>query len=152
MTTISTWTCSICGKVNNAKNGMVPRECITCGRQKGNNAESTWTCLICGKVHHEMNGATQKDCTTCGRKKGYAYAGCKDTAQYMMPVASKNDGEIADTRNVNRFVANQSMFVSNKYDYEADARMGIIDVIGEVKSVLASVNQNLQNTKHKLDK
>ena len=96
-----------------------------------------------------MNGATQKDCTTCGRKKGYAYAGCKDTAQYMMPVASKNDGEIADTRNVNRFVANQSMFVSNKYDYEADARVGIID---EVTTVLASVHQNLQNTQHKLDK
>lgn len=141
---MSAWTCSICGKVNNAKNGMVPpRECITCGRQMGNNAESTWTCLICGKVHNEKNGEKQKDCTTCGRKKGY---GRKDnTAQYIMPVASKNEGEMAVTRDVSRFVANQAMFVSNKYDYEANARVGIIDEV-------ASVHQNLQTTKHKLDK
>lgn len=138
--TMNAWTCSICGKVNEVKNGTKRRDCITCGRQKGNNAESTWTCLICDKVHHENNGEMQSDCTTCGRKKGYA--GCKASPEHHhMPVA-KQETNMVETRDDRSFVANRSMFLSNKHDYEANARMSTID---EVNNVLASIDHTLQN-------
>lgn len=58
-----------------------------------------------------------------------------------MPVA-KQETNMVETRDDRSFVANRSMFLSNKHDYEANARMSIID---EVNNVLASIDHTLQN-------
>lgn len=133
----SEWTCSICGKVNNE---MV-HNCIACGRQKGMNVDSRWACLICGTVHHDNDGKIHVDCRTCGRKKGYV--GCKASKTLnIVPSVTKNELDMIEPKTDARYVANESMFLSSKYDYEVNARMGVID---EVKCVLASINHTLQN-------
>jgi hypothetical protein len=135
---MSVWTCSICGKVNN---GVLHKHCITCGREKGINVVSSWTCLICGKVHHDIDGKTRMDCSTCWRKKGYV--GSKvSSGHHLMPAPQHTETKLFEPRDNDSFVANRSMFLSTKYDYEANARMGLVD---EMKSVLASINNTLQN-------
>ena len=137
---MSAWTCSICGKVNN---GMLHKNCIACGREKGTNVVDSWTCRICGKVHHDNDGKTQiMDCSTCGRKKGYV--GSKPSSgHHIMPATPQHaETKLVEPRDNKSFVANQSIFLSTKHDYEANARMGLVD---EMKSVLASIHHTLQN-------
>jgi hypothetical protein len=141
----STWTCSTCGKVNHDNDGKIMRRgCITCGRQRGCNADCYWTCAICGKVNHDnCNETKERCCITCGRLKGVT--GYKAVTTPPTSVATYN-GEVRmaepkDSRG-HGYAGNQPMFLSNKNNYEANARMSIID---EVKSVLASIRCSSSN-------
>ena len=123
-----------------SKQGMLYKHCITCGREKGINVVSSWTCRICGKVHRDSDGKTQMDCSTCGRKKGYV--GSKVSSGHHLMTPQHAETKIVESRDNDSFAANGSVYMSSKYDFDANARLGLVD---EMKSVLASINRTLQN-------
>jgi hypothetical protein len=117
--------------------------------------DSAWTCRVCGQINHENNGKMLRLCITCGRQKGYAgskriqvLGQCRVDATPHLTYATKDELRKANHMEKSRLPSNGSklMFLSNKADYEAMARMDIKD---EVSSVIASVKKSLEDAKSK---
>ena len=115
--------------------------------------DSTWTCRVCGQINHEYNGKIQRLCITCGRQKGYAgskriqvLGRCRVDATPHLTSATKDELKKAEHIQMTRLApkeydGNKLMFLSNKTDYEAIAR---IDINGEASGVIASIRNSLE--------
>ena len=115
--------------------------------------ESSWTCKVCEQKNHENNGKMQRLCVTCGRQKGYAgskriqaLGQCRVNVTPHLTSATKDElrkaGHIAKSSLSSKdYDGNKLMFLSNKTDYEALARMDIKD---EASSVIASIRNSLE--------
>lgn len=115
-------------------------------------ADTIWKCEVCGKKNHE-EAKIQTHCITCGRQKGYV--GSKKIQvlnQYrldLMPhatVATKDEmakAKLIETKRVSfREGGKQSLFLSNRTDFEVIERAEIKD---ETSSVLATIRSTLEN-------
>jgi hypothetical protein len=114
--------------------------------------DNSWTCRVCGKINLEKNGKTQRLCITCGNQKGYlgskrirVLSQCRvDTTPHLTSATkdeSRKAGRIKKSRLPSEVPGNNLLFLSNRTDHEAIARMHIKD---EVNRVIASIRDSLE--------
>lgn len=109
--------------------------------------DNSWTCRVCGKINLEKNGKMQRLCITCGNQKGYlgskrirVLSQCRVDTTPHLTSATKDESRKAGRIKKSR-LPSEVLFLSNRADYEAIARMHIKD---EVNRVIASIRDSLE--------
>lgn len=109
---------------------------------------NSWTCAVCGKKNHE-DGKIQRLCLICGREKGYVGSKRLQVLNQSrvdltpnVTVATKDEmAKVMEKKRLRLqgYEGKQSLFLSNKADYETIEKTEIRDELNNLLTTIRSL-------------